>query len=1147
MKHPSAQLAKTAALSWVGGLLMTSSALSEVTLSSDFTNTANQRTPIYNFWSVRNEIPDYPAIGSQKPPQANSMNCVRILGGWSDSSGNMRTSEDVCYWDGTQYAYRWGKLTDRIDAILAEGKQIHQLVLDNVPWDFQRGFSFGSGPGDDYPASSQVATYGNSLPPSDPVAWSDFIKAAMNKLIQTYGLAQVEQWRFRIGTESDYFPHHWAGTKTQFFNHYKNTAEAVLSVLPNARLSAHFLGAGGNGRYGAEFVRWCAANNVRYDFIGVSIYPFYNNSNQVDLDRVYNNDFKPFVNQPEWNPNARMEIPEYSLFTEKDDDGFNMGVGTSHNPAFVTMLAKMAYANSITQIQTWGDKTKDPVFVAIGTMLGLDRFAGQKTGNPASANNKIDGIFAADVTRTAIDAMIYNYNSNPTYIADETVNLSFTIPLPPGTPYEYRIATYDRDTNPQQLFQKKYVNATKRVSEGGWIVDRVTPTSPNLTDINGTLDQIIVEPGKSIWNSEKGDYSNFEDLQWSGWTTLATATGTGAGNSNLNLTVPLSSFSFQKIEFRKLELSPPWKRTDIGSPAATGKASNSTGVFELSGSGNDIWNTGDNFHYVYQPASGNCEILARVLSLENTHVWAKAGVMIRETLDSNSKNAVVLVTPANGVTFQQRVATGGTSSSTRVAGLTAPYWVKLKRIGDTFTGSRSVDASNWTALGTTTIPMASNVYFGLAVCSHDDGVLTTATIDNVGLSIPVAHAGSPQTVIDFDANGSEPVTLDGTESLSGIGNITSYSWSQGGTQIATGPSPEVILVVGVHPITLTVTNDSGATDSATVSIMVSPFAKPSDLTIPSDLKDASPISNNSVGSTATDPSYYAGQFNNVSRSPVFVFQLPALGPVAQPFTSASVSLNLHEISTSPAPVGNVDLYGLGIRGTPTVLASDYWADTDLVDTTDATFLQDNILTPSSTLGTTTSVDIADYLNAQYASGAGAGQFVFLRLSTDADLSNSQRYFITSADGAANIPDETIWPRINGTVVIPYPDTDLDGMPDQWEMQTLKTLDKIASGDEDGDGTSNLAEYIAGTHPKNSSSRFSLSDIFESSPGSRQFTLRWPSVMGRSYKILRSSQLEATDWPAISVALEGTAGELSFTDTPLPTDGKNFYKIKVYLP
>ncbi len=85
---------------------------------------------------------------------------------------------------------------------------------------------------------------------------------------------------------------------------------------------------------------------------------------------------------------------------------------------------------------------------------------------------------------------------------------------------------------------------------------------------------------------------------------------------------------------------------------------------------------------------------------------------------------------------------------------------------------------------------------------------------------PVANAGSNQTVTDSDNSGSESVTLNGSGSDDPDGSITSYIWREGGSQIASGVNPSVNLSVGTHTITLTVTDNDGATDTDDVIITV---------------------------------------------------------------------------------------------------------------------------------------------------------------------------------------------------------------------------------------------------------------------------------------------------------------------------------------
>jgi len=174
-----------------------------------------------------------------------------------------------------------------------------------------------------------------------------------------------------------------------------------------------------------------------------------------------------------------------------------------------------------------------------------------------------------------------------------------------------------------------------------------------------------------------------------------------------------------------------WSDQDIGAVAATGGATSADCNWTIVGSGVDIWDYADEFHYVYQSLSGDGQIVARVGSVTNTNSWAKAGVMIRETLDTASRHAMMVVTPGNGTSFQRRTSTGGVSTLTAGSAVTAPYWVKLTRRSNTLTGYDSNDGSHWNRVGSDTVTMATSVYIGLAVTSHSDGALCTANFNNV--------------------------------------------------------------------------------------------------------------------------------------------------------------------------------------------------------------------------------------------------------------------------------------------------------------------------------------------------------------------------------------------------------------------------------
>ena len=124
---------------------------------------------------------------------------------------------------------------------------------------------------------------------------------------------------------------------------------------------------------------------------------------------------------------------------------------------------------------------------------------------------------------------------------------------------------------------------------------------------------------------------------------------------------------------------------------------------------------------------------AQVASVQNTDPWAKAGVMIRESTAAGARYAAVFITPGNGVTFQRRTATGGTTVNTVLTGIAAPRYVRLQRASNnSFRAYYSSNGTNWTQIGSNqTISMANGATMGLAVTSHNDGTLCTSTINNV--------------------------------------------------------------------------------------------------------------------------------------------------------------------------------------------------------------------------------------------------------------------------------------------------------------------------------------------------------------------------------------------------------------------------------
>ena len=187
----------------------------------------------------------------------------------------------------------------------------------------------------------------------------------------------------------------------------------------------------------------------------------------------------------------------------------------------------------------------------------------------------------------------------------------------------------------------------------------------------------------------------------------------------------------------------PWKAQDIGTVGAAGSATATNGAFTVSGAGADVWGSADAFHYVWQPLTGDADIVARVASIEQVHAWVKAGVMIRERLTADSAHAFMLVSAAKGIAFQRRVASGGASTHTGGTFGAAPAWVKLERRASTIAAYQSSDGVNWALVGQDTFTMPSAVYIGLAVSSHDPARVATTTFDNVRVQAATAPPPPP--------------------------------------------------------------------------------------------------------------------------------------------------------------------------------------------------------------------------------------------------------------------------------------------------------------------------------------------------------------------------------------------------------------------
>jgi uncharacterized repeat protein (TIGR03806 family) len=179
-----------------------------------------------------------------------------------------------------------------------------------------------------------------------------------------------------------------------------------------------------------------------------------------------------------------------------------------------------------------------------------------------------------------------------------------------------------------------------------------------------------------------------------------------------------------------------WSHADIGEVGPQGDASFLQGRYNVIASGSDIWGTNDGFHFAYLPMNGDGQIIARVMSMQYTDPWAKTGIMFREGLGAGDKYATMVVTAGGASAYQWRPDENAAGRNTDGTTIELPYWLKLVRQGDTFSGYLSKDGKDWHRVDDISVPMAKKIYVGLAVSAHNNTVLNSAMFDNVKVSRP---------------------------------------------------------------------------------------------------------------------------------------------------------------------------------------------------------------------------------------------------------------------------------------------------------------------------------------------------------------------------------------------------------------------------
>ena len=274
-----------------------------------------------------------------------------------------------------------------------------------------------------------------------------------------------------------------------------------------------------------------------------------------------------------------------------------------------------------------------------------------------------------------------------------------------------------------------------------------------------------------------------------------------------------SVFVLSLVGSASAQLPAGWQNQDIGT--TDGSTNESGGTWTITADGSDIWGSSDAFHFAYVPMSGDGQMVARVVEIgAGTDGWARGGVMIRETLEADSKHVTITITAGEGggKEFLCRPSTGGSSfSSYGGTSVSPPMWLRVVREGNLFTGYYSEDGANWEQQPDSTviegdlttnpveIEMAADVYIGLCFTSHIEGVMRTCSFDNVSCELPVV-ALNP-TPADGAIHPETWVSLSWTPGHTAVSHDVYFGESHADVEAGTGDTfqgnqPSTFFVVG---------------------------------------------------------------------------------------------------------------------------------------------------------------------------------------------------------------------------------------------------------------------------------------------------------------------------------------------------------------
>ena len=376
----------------------------------------------YNFWSIHNFTsedmfakPDQRKITIQRHPYMKTVNCVRFIGGREDGKNEFFLGLDA----NGKPRYDFAPAVAYLKGIMDWG-YTPRIVLDNVPMKMSE--------------PPKMNTYGNTYPPKDYGVYHAYIKALIQRLIDEFGSEVAPRWRFRVMTEPDLYPGHWAGTKEEWLRLYDTAVDAVTQLIPDADIGpGNILNpAGGESgkrpKWGLDIIDHAATGKnyytgktgTRLRFFSCSWYggvgkPVDEFDTAIGRMRERLGRYPQFKDTP-------IEVAEFGVLTDDNNRRFFSGEATEWSGSWLAAIADRAWRLDVRQIHLWAVNSgllATPYThvlwmleqMAGGQRLAVDVASNQTKGGETSGATKAECGAAACRKDGRLLIMLYNHRA----------------------------------------------------------------------------------------------------------------------------------------------------------------------------------------------------------------------------------------------------------------------------------------------------------------------------------------------------------------------------------------------------------------------------------------------------------------------------------------------------------------------------------------------------------------------------------------------------------------------------------------------------------------------------------------------------------------------------------------------------------------